>query len=100
MVTLTMGSSALAFSRVIAVGQEFTAGNMYSRTEFAGFGSYLPFDDAEREEMLNASYLVYSYQTPIAWRRGGGSWVLNHTHYSTTTSKHQRKAFDAIYELS
>jgi hypothetical protein len=35
------------------------------------------------------SYVVYSYQTPIAWVRNDGHVVIPDVGYSVTTSRHQ-----------
>lgn len=46
-------------------------------------------------------YVIYSYNTPIAWRwLDDGSWVTPATPYSTTTSHHQGQAFAAIASLT
>ena len=34
-------------------------------------------------------FVVYSYDTPIAWRLSDGSWSVPDTKYSMTTSRHQ-----------
>lgn len=73
-----------------------THGYLKGRREFAGFGEYTPYDETERWEMLTATYVVYSYDTPIAWRLPSGPWVFNMTTYSATTSKHQSLIHSAI----
>lgn len=35
---------------------------------------------------------AYSYATCIRTRRDDGTWILNVTHYSVTTSRHQNMA--------
>lgn len=35
------------------------------------------------------SYVVYSYDTPIAWRLRDGSWTVPDVSYSRTTTRHQ-----------
>lgn len=35
------------------------------------------------------SYVVYSYQTPIAWLRNDGRTVIPDVGYSVTTTRHQ-----------
>jgi hypothetical protein len=37
----------------------------------------------------NASYVIFSYDTPIAWRDVEGRWFIPSVTYSRTTSKHQ-----------
>lgn len=43
------------------------------------------------EDMMPV-YVVYSYDTPIAWRRPGGPWRRPEVRYSVTTSHHQSLA--------
>lgn len=73
-----------------------THGNLWARREFKGYGEYEPFDAEERREMLTATYVVYSYETPIAWRLPSGAWAFNMTRYSATTTKHQTLVHSAI----
>lgn len=42
-----------------------------------------------------ADYIVWSYQTPIAWRTGN-CWVTPDEHYSPTTRHHQGQTNTAI----
>lgn len=39
---------------------------------------------------------AYSYATCIRTRRDDGTWILNVTHYSTTTSRHRNQAARGI----
>lgn len=49
----------------------------------------LPSAEARQLRADRPSYVVWSYDTPIAWVDSGGSWVIPDVKYSTTTSKHQ-----------
>lgn len=90
----------VAFAALLMNGQAFdTHGYLKARRGFAGLGEYVPFDDIEREELIQAQFVVYSYDTPIAWRTQKGAWVLNGTRYNATTSRHQSKVFSAISQL-
>ena len=40
------------------------------------------------ESVIDASYVVFSYRTPIAWFKSG-EWFIPPVRYSVTTSKHQ-----------
>ena len=40
------------------------------------------------ESVIDASYVVFSYETPIAWFKSC-EWFIPPVHYSVTTSKHQ-----------
>lgn len=98
---VTTDTSVLTFARLMATCQPFkTHGGLYSKDEFSGLGQYVPFDDIELDELRSAQYVVYSYDTPIAWRTATGAWVKNCNNYSATTSKHQCRIFAAIDDLS
>lgn len=45
-------------------------------------------------------YIVYSYQTPIAWHTPGTGWTVPDVTYSPTTSGHQRIIRTAVRHLS
>lgn len=45
-----------------------------------------------------ADYVVYSYDTPIAWR-SGGKWVQPYIKYSPTTTRHQGRIEVALSVL-
>ncbi len=48
-----------------------------------------------RDESID--FLVYSYNTPIAWHHAPtDTWIAPLVYYSTTTSRHQNKIFAAI----
>lgn len=40
-----------------------------------------------RSDASKATYVIYSYSTPVAWRRRSGEWVVPAVRYSVTTSK-------------
>lgn len=70
----------------------FTAANMSGRTgpmggpgrlEGASLNAYI----ADRDRV---DYVVYSYATPIAWRRLDGTWCVVEQKFSPSTSRHQR----------
>jgi hypothetical protein len=87
----------IGFAQMLRNAQAFnTHGNLRARRSFSGFGDYRPFDEVEVDEMMAALYVVYSYDTPIAWLTREGVWVKNFSTYSATTSKHQNKVFSAI----
>ena len=49
-----------------------------------------------RESVKLADYVVYSYDTPIAWHRADGFWHMPDVKYSVTTSKHQGRILTAL----
>lgn len=70
-----------------------------SRREVSGYGR-LPAswrEDLDRDKE-GVEYVVYSYSTPIAWRKRG-VWTVPDTRYSVTTSQHQGKIAAAISDL-
>lgn len=57
--------------------------------EDVGHGTgMLPSEFAEQMRSHNPSYVVKSYQTPIAWH-GDKGWVVPDVKYSSTTSRLQ-----------
>ena len=51
--------------------------------------------DFDLRNVDGIDYVIYSYATPIAWRRHG-EWRLNTQKYSVTTSVHQAKVETAV----
>ena len=39
-------------------------------------------------EVYRATYVIYSYKTPIAWLRADGTWTHPDLWYSATTARH------------
>ena len=92
---------ALAYVRLLRNAQAFdTHGALFARRTLTGLGEYRPFDEVEFDEIFTAQYIVYSYDTPIAWLTRQGEWVKNQMFYSTTTRRHQSKVFEAIDHIS
>lgn len=52
-----------------------------------------------RESAREATYTVYSYDTPIAWLTPDGVWIVPDVKYSVTTSAHQSKIATAISQI-
>ena len=52
--------------------------------------------DQQQFQVDRPTYVIFSYATPIAWRRADGTWATPVASYSATTSGHQGKAFTAI----
>lgn len=72
-----------------------STGSLYARTTsdvLDGYMTgYLPHNESERLRNAVAerpTYVVYSYNTPIAWTEGD-SWHIPDVYYSATTSRHQ-----------
>lgn len=82
----------------IATGQEFRASGLMGSRNYAGTGRLDPEEEARlAKDMGSLDYMVYSYNTPIAWRTAEG-WYVVEQKFSVTTSKHQNYVRRAIAE--
>jgi len=62
------------------------AGNSVSGSGGPAYGTgQLPVE--YHSDARKATYVIYSYATPVAWRRRSGEWVVPAVRYSVTTSK-------------
>jgi len=82
---------------------ELAAGGVYLKAgSLSGFkpeGGWRPYEFGEMPsdwiEVLRKHagsglrYVVYSYDTPIAWHRANGVWVIPDHFYNPTTRQHQ-----------
>lgn len=73
-------------------------GRTVNGTEWIGFG-ILPEEWKDAFRVKGLEYVIYSYETPIAWRTNG-SWVVPNVKYSVTTSKHQGKVRTALSQIN
>ena len=55
-------------------------------------------DERAYERAYGIDYVIYSYNTPIAWLRGDGSWFMPEADYSVTTKRHKATIRVAIAE--
>lgn len=103
--SLSTRASFLEFAAAMRDGKSFrTAGALRgeSARTAATFGQ-LPWGDramlrqAEHDGTL--AYVIYSYETPIAWR-ADGDWVIPDVWYSQTTAMHQGKIRTAASVLA
>lgn len=79
-------------------GEDFTTyGNLHGSAGPATSIGWLP--EVFWESARHASYVVYSYQTPIAWRLENG-WFAPEVRYTVTTSKAQGRIFPAVASLN
>jgi hypothetical protein len=78
------------------------------REHCEGWGM-LPEPDANEMIDSQVRYVIYSYDTPIAYRRiaewecGGQpvyEWIIPDVRYSVTTSKHQGKVRTALSQIT
>lgn len=60
----------------------------------------LPEEWITRMRNDKVTYVIYSYNTPIAWKNAKGEWVVPNVRYSVTTSKHQGKVQTALSQIS
>lgn len=80
-------------------GSAWTPSAPYVAPGLRASGSWLRGDLAD--EAANARYVVYSYDTPIAWQNRDRTWTVPDVRYSRTTTAHQhaiRVALDAAGE--
>lgn len=79
---------------------EWRMGSMHSEgPRMPGYWTEGILPQEYRASCAQADYVVYSYNTPIAWhRRGdyGGDWVMPDVKYSRTTTVHQGKIAVAL----
>ena len=54
--------------------------------------------DFDLRNVSGVDYVIYSYATPIAWRRDG-VWSVDDTRYSVTTSCHQGRVLTAVSNM-
>lgn len=97
----------LTLRDLIRSGEEFhnsTGSFRGIRRESLGSPSvgHLPEKDAAWFRQCDAmgilTYVVYSYQTPIAWRTDN-AWYIPDARYSVTTSQHQGLIRTAVDQL-
>lgn len=104
------------FRDVIQERQDFrTYGSLHGGSRWTPMHRHSPCECAELghdgrwgklpeeywESASHASYMVWSYGTPIAWLDYyTRKWVMPSEKYSITTSGHQSKIFTAIAEMT
>lgn len=52
------------------------------------------------DSFCGATYTLYSYSTPMAWRNPDGTWTMPMAKYSATTSRHQGTIRTAVRRAS
>lgn len=87
----TAGRNAIADG--VREWRYFIHGNVSGTRECSTFGQ-LPQE--YWASARNAQYLIYSYQTPIAWVDSDGVWFVPDVRYSVTTTNHQSAVKSAI----
>lgn len=85
--------------RCIARREDFDSGNLYGgncepRTWFSG--GYLTPSWLDRLTRDRATYVVFSYSTPIFWVAEDGREVYPPLEYSVTTARHQSQVRRAM----
>lgn len=84
---------------VLQARDEFTTSGALRGARSYGHASIgrLPAD--YRQSIDGATYVIYSYATPIAWLDANGVWQVPDVKYSVTTSRHQSLIATAVSEL-
>ena len=72
---------------------EWSMGSMRGTTQFDGYGQ---LSVVAHESVSKATYIVYSYDTPIAWHSRRQGWVMPDVKYSNTTTRHQGRIRTAL----
>lgn len=89
-----------AIEQFMTNGKPFNHGNLKGRTVVQGVGrlpkrwhfQLLGFD-GNRDGSEVGVQILYSYDTPIAWKFANrGDWVIPNVRYSDSTTNHQRTA--------
>jgi len=75
--------------------EPFNAGNLVGQAYFSTVG-WLGMSLWKSAQQ--AQYVVYSYETPIAWYTHGVGWTVPKVKYSATTARHQSVVRWAIRE--
>lgn len=81
---------------------EFVPGHVYDECNCATLSGrrWGRLPSSYWQSVSHASYIVWSYRTPIAWRDyWTNEWLMPDEKYSITTSFHQSKIFTAISEM-
>ena len=78
--------------------QEFNANTATLRGRKGTPESYGRLPRSIWEHVSHADYVIYSYDTPIAWH-AEGKWNTTPFRYSVTTSKHQGRVDTAISQI-
>ena len=96
--TTTRTSNAKA-GDLIADRVGFTGNNLYGvvtpYNEIVRLTGQLPIEFEQQLKLDQPDFVVYSYNTPIAWHSDKG-WFIPEVKYSVTTSKHQNYVRRAV----
>lgn len=101
---LDANGSWTQFRAVLEVLEDFdTRDSLYGRAQnFASSKGMLSEDWRISlqtvEDWGELEYVVYSYETPIAWR-ASGEWTMTNEKHSATTTRHQSSIYTAISQL-
>jgi len=88
--------------KALMAGKIFRSGAMSSEKDRAPFRGELPLAWWDILKADQPDYIVYSYQTPIAWHvpddndDGGERWVVPDVKYKMTTTRHQNLVRTAL----
>src|SRR5687768_2943852 len=88
-------STISALTKHLPRTDEWHKGSMGVSEAKKPYGSYGQLSVVYYESVKHADYVVYSYDTPIAWLTYG-MWHMPDKKYSVSTSKHQGKISTAL----
>jgi hypothetical protein len=97
--TLKVNSGWWTFTDALKNRQAFTTpnGTLHAEPGRASHTGQLPAEYVPSARQ--ADYVVYSYQTPIAWHTPYAGWLYPAERYSVTTTKHQGRVHTALSQL-
>lgn len=74
---------------------DWRMGKMWAEWAY-GCRSYGELPHEYHYSVSHADYVIYSYDTPIAWHDANNEWVVPEVNYSVTTSRHQGRIITAL----
>lgn len=96
---LTTRSSWMDFRNILSDRESFTTNGALKGIANPDSVTLGKLPNEWHASASKASYVVYSYRTPIAWLGDGGVWITPDIRYSVTTTRHQSKVFTAISQI-
>lgn len=82
-------------SEYLARQADWHMGSMWATSNIKAYSRYGKLSGAYYESVTHADYIVWSYETPIAWLTYG-IWYMPEKRYSPTTTQHQGKIRTAL----
>lgn len=90
--TINAGNRSEKMASALANREDVKGSNLRGQSKDAGYmmgTGRLNANDAQKDALEKATYVVYSYATPIACFVPGMGWIMLDGKYSVTTTNHQ-----------